>query len=522
MRNRLLSAITSGGCALTSIVSSIDPFDDGNLIDKYELDGDTTSTTGGTDATSTGVTYETGTYGQCARVSGAGYIDTNSASVKSVSFYYTKKATTGVASRIVDARLTSGTGYLFENSVTNNFSFVGLTLKVDGVSVASNTFPIVIDTTYHLTVEFTTAETAIRFGADYTTTLYANSQFDQIELYDRVLTSQEIESLSTQSKYYCDPTPQDYIAYYPLTGTAEDATGNYDGTESSATYEDDADYGAVYNGGGSITIPSTGGTSCTYWKDTGSGFVFIYSLTIPSSLATDRYSRLRVYGRTLSTNEQDTIELYELTTRTIPVSRGLVTYYPLGNNNKDNYFNEYDCTDVGGVTYDGLGASYDGATYTTTPTSFIIDTTADCSFNIWAKMDSSESTGFKYFLGVYDSTPLNRLYIGVNNGKYLLGFGSFQVSVANHSFVVGTYGMLTLTFSSGTAKVYFNGVFVENVLYTGVGVLANHFFIAARNTNGGGVDNQFDGDISKLRVYDRAISTEEVDTIYQAEKGDYV
>lgn len=45
-----------------------------------------------------------------------------------------------------------------------------------------------------------------------------------------------------------DPTPQNYVAYYPLTGTAEDVTGSYNGTENGGlTYVNDASRGAVSN-----------------------------------------------------------------------------------------------------------------------------------------------------------------------------------------------------------------------------------------------------------------------------------
>ena len=53
--------------------------------------------------------------------------------------------------------------------------------------------------------------------------------------------------------------PQDYVAFYPLTGTAEDVTTNYDGTEVGVTYVDDATRGSVAssnNGTGNINLPT--------------------------------------------------------------------------------------------------------------------------------------------------------------------------------------------------------------------------------------------------------------------------
>jgi len=69
---------------------------------------------------------------------------------------------------------------------------------------------------------------------------------DNVRMFNRELTFDEVKVLAAENPYCSDPTPQDYIAYYPLTGTAEDKTGNYNGTENGGLlYIDDITKGSV-------------------------------------------------------------------------------------------------------------------------------------------------------------------------------------------------------------------------------------------------------------------------------------
>jgi len=149
----------------------------------------------------------------------------------------------------------------------------------------------------------------------------------------------------------CNTIPLHWlVADYKLTGTAEDDLNNFNGSESSATYAYDNDRGVVYDGGGSITIPNTGGLSCTYWVDAGSGWVFIYSLTIPTNLSINKYSNLVIYNKELLVEEQSTVEDIQEFIHNIPIDNSLVAYYPLDGNSLDNAISQADGTDSG-VSY---------------------------------------------------------------------------------------------------------------------------------------------------------------------------
>jgi hypothetical protein len=278
------------GC--TGLVSSTDPFGDGSLIAKYELDGDATDTAGNYDGTASNVAYADGKFGQAGVFNGStSYITTNlmpPLSSQSISAWF-KTSTTGTNMAIIGAissvgnqHKTSGdivftsTGKLFATLGNNTNAWydntsLDISSYLDGnwhmiTNVLEGTsFKVYMDGTLIYTY---TMSIAVGFASGISYKIgrwgdyngyYFNGNIDQVEIYNRALTSDEVYQLYTQSAYCSDPVP-DYIAYYPLTGTAEDVTGVYDGTENGGlTYVDDAERGAVASFDGNndyISLPS--------------------------------------------------------------------------------------------------------------------------------------------------------------------------------------------------------------------------------------------------------------------------
>ena len=200
----------------------------------------------------------------------------------------------------------------------------------------------------------------------YTTTIItslATDNYSNLRMYSDIKDATfqtELEAEGYYPKPLTEPTITNLVAHYPLTGTAEDSMGNYDSTENSATYKDDAEFGSVYDGGGSITVNTTAvGLSAwnCYLINTGSGWVFTKSPTILTSLTANDYRNLRLYSAEPSIALQDEIQAYELNFRDVDIDNGLGSYYPLKNNSEDNYYNQLDATDDAGVTYDGIEAT---------------------------------------------------------------------------------------------------------------------------------------------------------------------
>jgi len=181
-----------------SIISSPDPFGDGSLIAKYELDGDATDTTETYDGTPNGVTYGTGLFSQSAVFSNAlSNIVSTASSVKSISMFIKKDSAVSQldGGSIVDARHISGTGYLFSSN--GIFTFSGSTLEVEGVSVSSGQ-SYSSDIWIHLYMEYATPQTNFLIGGQTSSTYGFGGSIDQFEMYDRDLTEEEKTQLRAQ------------------------------------------------------------------------------------------------------------------------------------------------------------------------------------------------------------------------------------------------------------------------------------------------------------------------------------
>jgi len=312
-----------------------------------------------------------------------------------------------------------------------------------------------------------------------------------------------------------DPTPQDYIAYYPLTGTAEDVTGDYDGTENSATYVTDTTHGSVFSGTGSITIPSTGGSYCTYWKDTGSGWVHIDSSTIPNSLSTDKYSRLRVYGRTPSVQEIEDIFEYEKSTHHIPVDDGLIAYYPLDNNSMDNYYNQYDGTDTN-MSYDGTYGNFGGAS-SFIQTAYKNSTNNINTVSMWIDTNALGTTEYFLFMTQLGNWRTDLSCAG--NGSTSISSTANAININHVDFNTSVVHIIVeIDSSANVVKYWANKVYVGQTSYSPYDQTGNELGMRLGRSGGG---YYYYGDMSNTRVYERILTTEEKDAIYDAELAEH-
>ena len=81
-----------------------------------------------------------------------------------------------------------------------------------------------------------------------TVTSLATDNYSNLRMYSDTKSTSFQAALEAEG-YYPKPLPlpttTGLIAHYPLTGTAEDVTGNYDGTENGNTYIDDVEFGSA-------------------------------------------------------------------------------------------------------------------------------------------------------------------------------------------------------------------------------------------------------------------------------------
>jgi len=210
--------LVASGVSTNSIVSSTNPFGDGSLVAKYELDGNANDTLGLNNGTTSGtIAYGTMKFGNGVlninstntisspisidatihtlswwmvdRSSGNGY---NRSELFAKNLIYTSANYFGYSwyGCSTDMRLDFGT---LDRSVLHHYVVVinnGIAeLYVDGVLLSTDTYTPKV-------------ETLSGFALGSPNSAYpCNTDFDQVEIYNRALTASEVNTLYTQSAY---------------------------------------------------------------------------------------------------------------------------------------------------------------------------------------------------------------------------------------------------------------------------------------------------------------------------------
>ncbi len=414
------------------------------------------------------------------------------------------------------------------------------------------------------------------------------------------------------------PTTDGLVAHYPLTGTAEDATGNYNGTENGNIYVDDTERGSVASfdgvndyirssvqyssnfsvsfsikpnvlpatsrpfngsnkyfridisdGGGSsgsyLTLMTYDGTTIKYTPsinpistDNWTYVTLVYSNnvihyyinnvsqgsqnTILTTLNANTYigsfkgtvnyfngkvSNVRIYNRALTTTEISDIYTYEKNLRHIPIDNGLIAYYPLAINSQDNYCNQYDGVD-NGVTYDGDCAVFDGSDYIDMETDY---TATSGAVSIWFEGNTiGDTVQYLGSVGLSETdSDVMSIFGRINlDGKltiYHASSGVTSMLVATTTVLLSNRIYHTVIQSNGSEnEIYIDGVKETLILEYGsnTGSWISDLPSPNRTTVGAlgrtTISNHFDGKISNVRIYNRALSEEEVKIIYNTEK----
>jgi len=207
-----------------SIVSSTDPFNDGSLIAKYELDGNTNDTTGNYDGTATDVTYTHGKFGDAGVFNGSSsYIDVSPASSNLYVSFRFKVYTTSNSQGLLN---NGDTGF------TETYKNARAYVNSDGVLRVGSAYvgdidiaQINIDTWYSLIIDKTgdsflvylneedvhsfTFETTNETGNIYIgastfgnskVEILLNGELDQVEFYNQPSTTERRAFLYTQNR----------------------------------------------------------------------------------------------------------------------------------------------------------------------------------------------------------------------------------------------------------------------------------------------------------------------------------
>jgi len=210
----------------SDLVSSTNPFGDGSLVAKYEMEGNVLDTLGLNNGTATNVTYSTGKFGQGAVFNGVN----SSISVpkipnaKTLSFF-TDVVIDTTLSQYISEPVVIGTTAIFIGPYTGGYPNETLSIvnNWDGswhAYYTTQVFPagmkhiVIVDTGSSLLLYVDGVNIPLTlFGTYYSGFLsnivnyggasahFLNGSIDQMEIYNKALTANEVNTLYVQSKF---------------------------------------------------------------------------------------------------------------------------------------------------------------------------------------------------------------------------------------------------------------------------------------------------------------------------------
>jgi hypothetical protein len=414
------------------------------------------------------------------------------------------------------------------------------------------------------------------------------------------------------------PTTEGLVAHYPLTGTAEDTAGNYDGTENGGLlYADDVEKGGVANFDGSndyitTTADSTTVIAFSFWfkidshsnydrlvvfgngasnndrffvyQDTttnlvtfrgrntsGGSFpvsnqcnttdwfnaVFQYNgsecelyidgvyigstsglgtlntgqnyTTIGAGYANGysyffdgRISNLRIYDRILNTQEITDIYTYEKNLRPVAIDDGLVAYYLLETNSLDNHFNQYDGTNNTNLTFDGTSmVSESESVDSYFDISASASRFADQTLSVWVK-PSGQSVDIGTVIRLSQTDQMEVSF--TTDNKFLLtgvrqSNDSYITYTTADTYNTGEWYHIFIVRKTSSIDFYINGV-LDNTLSWDNTFASSAYGnrIGQNNLQSQSFTRKFVGSIGTTRIYNKALSTEQMDIIHNIEK----
>lgn len=279
-------------------------------------------------------------------------------------------------------------------------------------------------------------------------------------------------------------------------------------------------YGLYINGVSSFTQSFTGSLEAATSFNIG---LFSYqSVYFPG-----RIDDVRLYNRALSVAEVTALyQQYNSSVNADSGENGLVGQWRMDGNAKDNTPNADNGTVSGAaLTTDRHGTansaySFNGSSnYIQVPDTATLNSTSALSISVWINPSTFSSTGYA---GVGGSTIIGTNVNGGGDG-WILGVASStnklwwwpagsQDKYSAATIPTGQWTHVVLTFSSGTLKIYLNGVLDSSQSAATPQVPTSAFEVGAKSW----ITGWFAGSMDDLRMYNRALSANEVTNLYKS------
>lgn len=236
---------------------------------------------------------------------------------------------------------------------------------------------------------------------------------------------------------------------------------------------------------------------------------------------------IRIYNRALSSSE--VTELYNSEKPVTDINNGLVAYYPFNGNANDGSGNGNNGT-VNGATpttdrfgnansaysFDGNGNQIYGV-WKSDLTEFTI--------SLWQKTESYKCS-WPCFVNLYQSSnKINGFHFNVattSENKYYMALHSAAKPdeyLFNSISDVNQWRHLTVTYTNGTAQLFIDGILsstIQNITKNDLSKM--DVFYIGTESSGAQSQTYFNGVLDDIRIYNRALSTEEVSKLHEAEK----
>lgn len=240
---------------------------------------------------------------------------------------------------------------------------------------------------------------------------------------------------------------------------------------------------------------------------------------------------VRIYDAVLTDKEISGIYKTERVKRFIDIDKDLTAYYPLERNSLCYSENQVDGVDTA-VTYDGVGASFNGTTsrinndYTfTTPAN------GQCCVAFWVNVVDSWNTQTV----IVDGGNTNGFECVFSGGDLWCGYTVGGVKQLPNNLLTyvpnNTWTHIVFTFGNEGSKIYKNGVLADSVNttvavaegtdYSTIGALYNSSPYYLDQPVVGGYSRFFNGKVANARYYKRGLNEDEVTFIYNKEKSKF-
>ncbi|OHB54611.1 MAG: hypothetical protein A2Y12_09840 [Planctomycetes bacterium GWF2_42_9] len=208
------------------------------------------------------------------------------------------------------------------------------------------------------------------------------------------------------------------------------------------------------------------------------------------------------------------------------IDNGLVLHYEFEGNANDSSGHSFNGTEIGGLTYvqgvSGYAGSFDG-----------VDDYIDISTSLggysafsqfaWVKINALQSSSsFIQTSNWYvDDTHGNDggFDLAVAAGSYVKSWinqpdRTADSEIANSHVDLNQWYFVGVTWDGSTHRMYLNGTEVASSTYTGyMGTSDKNSLVAAKHY-GDGLTGFLNGNIDELRIYNRALNTQEIEQLY--------